>query len=90
MGIKFKKALTSFFEIPPSSFGKSSTVTSAYCGETSVSECAGLISYDDTAIILRLCDCRASIYGKGLSMSFYGNGELTINGRVERIDFTDL
>ena len=90
MGSKFKQALSSFFEMPQSAFGKSSAVTSEYCGETSVTECAGLISYDDSAIVLKLCDCRAAIYGRGLTMSFFGNGELTISGKVERIDFTDL
>lgn len=90
MGRKLKKALSSFFELPPSAFGRCSAVTSEYCGDTSVTQCAGLISYDDTAIVLRLCDCRAAIYGRGLQMSFFGNGELTVHGKVERIEFTEL
>lgn len=90
MGRKLKQALSAFLEVPQSTFGKTSAVTSEYGGSTSITECAGVVYYDDTAVVLKLCDCRASIYGQGLTMSFFGNGELTISGKVERIDFTEL
>lgn len=59
------------------------------CGDMLIHGANKVIEYENTRIVLRLCDLRLTVTGEGLTMKSYYNGTVRVCGRIRTVDFED-
>ena len=57
--------------------------------ELSVFRCKGLLEYSDECVNLRLTDGNVHIYGRNLGLKTFSNTEITVDGKIEKIEFEE-
>ena len=73
-------------ELPDEAFKKVSSVFVNGSGEVFITECRNIESYDGDCVRLSLCDRNISVYGEGLTLKTYNGDEISVAGKISRIE----
>ncbi len=75
-------------QIPPSAVGIESRIELNGRREVVLEGCEAVLEYTSERAVMRMCDGVVSICGSGLEMANYGDGTVTLSGKMS--DFTML
>ena len=84
-----RETITKALEMPADTLGGVSSVSLSRRGGALIGGCRSILGYSDSAVTLRLCDGILTVTGKHLTMRSYGGGDMTIDGMIDSVTFSE-